>query len=107
MGVAHGRVELQRILKSVDRFLQFPCGCEGSPQIIPDGCVSAGMTLQHGFVMGNGSIVLSLFRECVTEVGLGCTMIRRYIQGVLKKNDAVVPVSQLRACKPCTKHQCN
>ena len=120
MGIAHGRVEFQRILIGVDRFLQFPYGCEGSPQVIPDGCGCLGITLrqqlvllrgrqplQHGLVMGDGFIMLSLFRECETEVGLGCPISHGYIQGVLEKSDAVMPVSELRTGKPGAQHQGN
>src|SRR5206468_11254474 len=115
MGIAHGGVELQRILKSIDRFLQFPCGCEEAREVIPDSCVCAGITLEHGLritlerglVMGDGFIEFFLFRECVTEIALGYPISHRYIQGVLKKSDTVMPVSQLRARKPGAKHQCN
>src|SRR5882724_1175536 len=107
MSIAHRGVELQRILKSVDRFLQFSCGCEGSPKVIPEGCGCAGITLQHGLVMGDGFIVLSLLRECETEVGLGYPITHRYIRGVLEKSDAIVPISQLRTRKAGAKHQCN
>src|SRR6266581_7123906 len=115
MGIAHGGVELQRILKSVDRFLQFPSGCEGAPEVIPDSCVCAGITLEHGLgitlerglVMGYFFIVFFLFRECVTEIALGYPISHRYIHGVLEKSDAVMPVSQLRARKPGAKRQCH
>src|SRR5438094_4684074 len=120
MGIANGRVELQRFLKGVDRFLQFPYGCEGSPKVIPDVCGCLGITLrqqlvllrgrqplQHGLVMGDGFIMLSLYRECVSEVGLGYPISHGYIQGVLEKSDAVMPVSELRTGKPDAKRECN
>ncbi len=105
MGFDVRGVELQRILKSIDRFLQFPSGCEGSAQVIPDDCV--GLTVQRGLVMGDRFIVVPLLRECETEIGLGYSINHRHIQGVLEKSDAVMPVSQLRARKPGAKHQCH
>src|SRR5438552_14671005 len=107
MCIAQGRVERQGILKSGDRFLELPCGCKGFPKIIPEGYISVGITLKHGLVTGNGFIVLSLSRELVTEVCLGHPISHRYIHGVLKKSDAVMPVWQLRTRKPGAKHQCN
>src|SRR5438876_12070716 len=105
MGIAHGRVELQRILKGVDGFLQFPSGCEGAPEVIPDSCVCAGITLEHGLgitlerglVMGDGFIVFFLFRECVAEIALGYPICHRYITGSFVKRVTVIAVTTLRA----------
>src|SRR6266404_9601689 len=105
MGIAERGIEIQCILKSVDPFLRFPCGCKGLPQVIPNG--RAGLTLQRGFVMRDGLIVASLFRECETEIGLGYPIIQCHIRGVLEKSDAIMPVSQLRTRKPGAKRQCN
>src|SRR5438552_19107711 len=97
--------EIQRILKGFDRFLQFPSGCEGSAQVIPDDCV--GLSVQRGLVIDDSFIAVPLLRECETEIGLRYPINHRHIQGVLEKSDAVMPVSQLRARKPGAKHQCH
>ena len=103
MGTAERGIELQRILKSVDPFLTFPCGNEGLAQVIPDDC--AGLALQCGLVMGDGFIVATLLRECETEIGLGYSIIHRDIRGVLEKSDAIMPVSQLHTRKPGAERQ--
>src|SRR5204863_1647851 len=103
MSTAERGIELQRILKSVDSFLKFPCDYEGFPQVIPDDC--AGLALQCGLVMGDGFIVATLFRECETEIGLGYSIIYRDVRGVLEKSDAIMPVSQLHTRKPGAERQ--
>src|SRR5207249_2895022 len=105
MGTAERGIELQRILKSVDRLLQFPCDYEGLAQVIPDDC--AGLALQCGLVMGDGFIVATLFRECETKIRFGYSIFDGHIRGVLENSDAVMPVFQLRARKPGAERQRN
>src|SRR5207249_11334097 len=105
MGAAERGIELQRFLKSVDRFLQFPCGYEGLTQVIPNDC--AGLGVQCAFVMDDRFIVVPLLRECETEISLGYSIIHCHIRGVLEKSDAIMPILQLRTRKASAKRQCN
>src|SRR5438067_3108526 len=105
MGTAERGIEIQRLLKSADRFLQFPCGYERLSQVIPNCC--SGLILQCAFVMDDRFIVVPLPRECETEISLGYSIIHCHIRGVLEKSDAIMPVLQLRTRKAGAKRQCN